>query len=115
MPDQPSALTLDIELYPEDVAVLRCHGRLVAGATSVLSAAVTKLIPTSKRIVLDLSDLKHMDSMGLGTLIKLYVSAKSAGCILQLMNLNQQIRNLLGLTNLLSVFTDLGEKGIKFL
>jgi anti-anti-sigma factor len=54
-----------------------------------------------------------MDSMGLGTIIRLYVSAKSAGCDLQLINLSKRIRELLGLTNLLSVFSMCGEHTIR--
>jgi anti-sigma B factor antagonist len=110
----PAVLTIDIE-HIDSVVVIHCHGRLVYGATAVLSTAVTELIPTTKRIVLDLADLKHTDSMGLGTLVRLYVSAKSEGCSLELMHLSQQIRNLLGLTNMLSIFTVIGENGIKFM
>ena len=108
-------LTIDLERCAGNVCVLKCHGRLVAGVTSILYARVTELIPNSKRIVLDLSDLKHTDSMGLGTLVRLMVSAKSAGCSVELMHLSQQIRNLLGLTNLFSIFTIIGENGIKFM
>jgi anti-anti-sigma factor len=107
-------LTVDVE-HIAGVAVVHCHGRLVAGATSVLSTAVSELIPGNKRIILDLSDLKHTDSMGIGTLVRLYVSAKSSGCSLELIHLSQQIRNLLGITNLLSLFTVIGENGIKFM
>jgi len=103
-------LTIDLERCAGNVCVLKCHGRLVAGVTSILYASVTELIPNTRRIVLDLSDLKHTDSMGLGTLVRLMVHAKSAGC-----SLSQQIRHLLGLTNLFSVFTIIGENGIKFM
>jgi anti-sigma B factor antagonist len=88
-------------------------GKLVAGTTDVLYQEVRRLIPDSKKIVLDLSDLAYMDSMGLGTVIRLYVSAKSAGCDLQLINLSKRIRELLGVTNLLSVFTICGEHTIR--
>jgi len=108
-------LTLDIERCAGNVFVVRCHGRLVAGVTDLLYEKVRALIPETKRIVLDLSDLQHTDSMGLGTLVRLMVSAKSAGCSLELMHLSKQIRNLLGLTNLFSVFTVIGENGIKFM
>jgi anti-sigma B factor antagonist len=113
MPDQaaPSLLTLDIE-RTESLVMVRCHGRLVAGVSDLLYAKVGKLIPGSKRIVLDLTDLTHMDSMGLGTLVRLYVSAKSAGCSLELINLGKRIRELLSVTNLLSVFTIIGEHGM---
>ena len=75
---------------------------------------VKQLIPNHKRIVLDLSELAQMDSMGLGTLARLYVSAKAAGCDLQLVNLGARVRQLLGTTNMLSVFAIIGENGVKF-
>lgn len=117
MPDTAVApiLTLDIEHCTGDVFVVRCHGRLIAGVTDALSSKITPLIPISKRIVLDLSDLQHTDSMGLGALVRLFVSAKSAGCSLELTHLSKQIRHLLGLTNLFSVFTIIGENGVKFM
>lgn len=114
MPDKPAAslLTLDIE-RTGNTAVVRCHGKLVAGVTDVLYSGVRQLLPDTKRIVLDLTDLSRMDSMGLGTLARLYVSARSAGCDLELMNLGKQVRQLLDTTNLLSAFTIVGEHGIR--
>jgi anti-sigma B factor antagonist len=112
MPDQTAAclLTLDIE-HKGDVAVVKCHGKLVSDVSAGLYARVSRLIPGSRRIVLDLSDLTHIDSMGLGTLVRLYVSSRSAGCSLELINLGKRVRELLGLTHLLSVFTVIGEHG----
>jgi anti-sigma B factor antagonist len=114
MPDEAAAncLTLDID-RAADVALVRCSGKLVAGVNDFLYLKVSQLIPGRKRIVLDLTDLVHMDSMGLGTLVRLYVSAKSAGCQLELINLGKRIRQLLGMTNLLSVFTICGERQIR--
>ena len=67
MPDTaaPPTLSLEIEHCPDSV-VVRCHGKLIAGATDVLLNGVRPLIPHNKRIVLDLSDLRHTDSTGLG-------------------------------------------------
>jgi anti-sigma B factor antagonist len=109
-----SALTVDVE-RAGTAYVARLHGRLVAGATDVLYSTISPLIPETRRIVLDLSDLAHMDSMGLGALVRLYVSAKSAGCSLELLNLGPRIRHLLGITHMWSVFTVIGENGIKFM
>ena len=106
-----ASFTLDVE-RKGSVAIVRCHGRLVAGVSDTLYTRVRELIPNSKRIVLDLTDLQHMDSMGLGALVRLYVSAKSAGCTLELINLGKRVRELLGMTNLLGVFTELGERGV---
>ena len=108
-------LTVEIQHCPEQTVVIRCHGRLVAGSTDVLATAVHGLIPGSKRIILNLADLKHTDSMGLGTLVRLYVSAKSGGSSLELMHLSKQIQHLLGLTNMFSIFTVIGENGIRLM
>lgn len=104
MPDPTVASPLTLEIDRQDrLVVVRCRGKLVAGTTDLLHAEVSRLIPEAQRIVLDLTELTHMDSMGLGTVVRLYVSAKSAGCDLKLINLGQRIRQLLGISRLLSV------------
>ena len=114
MPDQAVASLLALAVDRNgDTAAVRCSGRLVAGVNNRLYLEVSQLIPTSKRILLDLTDLTHMDSSGLGTLVRLYVSAKSAGCALQLFNIGKPIRNLLGITHLLSVFEIIGNNNIR--
>lgn len=90
------------------VTTVRCSGRLTAEVALVLKNEFKKLIPEAKRIVLDLTELSYMDSAGLGTLVGVYVSAKRAGCELQLINFNKRVRELLGLTHLLSVFESCG-------
>ena len=114
MPDQAvaSLLTLAVEQI-DDCAEVRCSGRLVAGVNDRLYTEVSQLIPSCKRILLDLTDLTHMDSSGLGTLVRLYVSAKSAGCALLLFNIGKPIRQLLGITHLLSVFEVIGNNNIR--
>jgi anti-sigma B factor antagonist len=113
MTDNPSTiLTLEID-RTGDAPVVRCHGKLVAGVSDMFYSKVHPLIPGTKRIVLDLTDLTRMDSMGLGTLVRLFVSAKSAGCRLELINLGKQIRELLGTTHLWDVFAHIGECGAK--
>ncbi|MFY9745724.1 MAG: STAS domain-containing protein [Acidobacteriaceae bacterium] len=116
MPDTaaPPILSIEIEHCPGSV-VVRCHGKLIAGVTDVLLNGVRPLIPDNKRIILDLSDLQHTDSTGLGALVRLYVAAKSAGSSLELIHLSHQIRNLLGLTHLLDVFTVIGENRVKIM
>lgn len=107
-----SRLTLEID-RAGTAAVVRCRGKLVVGVNDFLYIKVSQLIPDTKRIVLDLTDLTHMDSTGLGTLVRLYLSARTAGCNLELINLAKRIRQLLGVTNLLSVFTIIGEHNIR--
>ena len=107
-----SPLTLDID-RADGVAVVHCHGRLVAGMDDVLYNQVRQLFPDNKRIVMDLTDLSHVDSMGLGALVRLYVSAGSGGCELELLNLGQQVRQLFRTTNMMLVFTVVDEQGVK--
>ncbi len=107
-----SRLTLKVD-RAGNAAVVRCSGKLVAGVNDLLYREVRQLIPDCKRIVLDFRDLSHMDSMGIGTLVRLYVSAKSAGCDLELTNTGKSIRQLLGVTHLLSVLTVIGENNIR--
>jgi anti-sigma B factor antagonist len=114
MPDKAAASPLTLEITRAGhTTVVKCDGKLVAGVNDILYARVSQLIPDSKRIVLDLTNLTRVDSMGLGTLVRLYVSARSAGCSLELVNLGKQVRQLLGTTGLMSVFVIIGEHGIK--
>lgn len=109
-PGLANLLTLEVETAGE-VVVIKCHGKLVSGVTDILYNGVSHYFPTAKRIVLDLSDLAYMDSMGLGTLARLYASCRSRGITLELVNLGKRVRELLSLTNLLSVFAVVGEHG----
>ena len=118
MPDAAvtPVLWTEIERPSPGLVVVKCHGRLVSGgADDLLYRTVKEIIPTTPRVVLDLAELKHTDSMGLGTLVRLYVHGRSVGCKVELMHLNKQIRNLLGLTGLLDVFAVIGENNVKFM
>ena len=97
----------------EESVIVRCTGKLVATTTGVLQAEIRGLLPSAKRVVLDLTDLGYMDSSGLGTIIGLYVSAKSAGSKLEVINLSQRVRHLFSITNVLSLFETCGEQNIR--
>ena len=97
-----------------DAAVVRCSGRLVSGVNDRFYREVHALIPDSKRIVLEMAELTHMDSSGIGTLVRLYVSAKSGGCVLELRNVGKSVRQLLGVTHLIDVLAVVGEHNIRF-
>lgn len=113
MPDAPAKNTLTFSVeHKGHTALVHCRGRLVAGLCGEFYDKIRELIPESKRIVLDLTDLAFVDSMGLGTLVRLQVSAKSGGSCIELINLGKQIRELLGITHLLGLFGDMCEKGV---
>jgi len=104
-------IALSVE-HKDATAIVHCRGRLVSGLCGEFHSKIQPLFQEQKRVILDLTELEWVDSMGMGTLVRLYVSAKSAGSCLELVNLNKQVRNLLGITNLLSIFGDMCEKGV---
>ncbi len=106
-------LTIEVE-RKGTTTIVHCHGKLVYGVTDVLYSNVSKLIPESKRIVLDLTDLAYMDSMGLGVLMRLYVSAQTKGCSVELIHIGKRVREMLELTKILEVFGSVGEHGMRF-
>jgi anti-anti-sigma factor len=108
------ARTLTLQTYAwEDATVVGCTGRLTAETAVHLKTEVKALILSKRKVILDLTDLAHMDSSGLGALVALYISAKGAKCELQLANLSPRIRDLLSLTNVLSVFEECGRCGTR--
>ncbi len=115
MAESSAVLSTEVKMCADDVVVVVCHGRLVAGGEDGFYATVRALMPANKRIVLDLADLQHTDSRGLGTLVRLYVAGKSVGSSVELTHLSKQIRHLLGITHLFDVFTVIGESGVKFM
>jgi anti-anti-sigma factor len=105
-------LKLDVQTT-EDVTVVRLSGNLTRDDTATFKEKVKGLIPQAKRVVLDLSEVVYMDSSGLGGVVSVYVTAKRAGCELQLINLSKRVRELLGLTHMLSVFETTGQYFVK--
>ncbi len=89
----------------DGILVVDCVGRIVFGdETSYLRDTVKQLLLEYKRIVLNLGEVNYIDSGGLGTLVALYTSARSAGVSIKLANLTQRVGDLLQVTKLLTVF-----------
>src|SRR5215831_9494838 len=59
----PAQFSLVVNVQP-DVTTVRCSGRLMVESGDILRAEVHKLIKPGGRIVLDLTDVTHCDSMG---------------------------------------------------
>ncbi len=88
------------------VTTVRCHGDLVSDNTNTIKALVKPLIPLGGRIVIDLADIKHLDSSGLGSLVGLKASATNQGlCILEFANMTPRVLELLRITHLTKMFS----------
>jgi len=84
--------------------VVNCFGRITFNTVDLLVEKVRPLIPEANRIVLDLTQVSFMDSSGLGTMVRLWVTAKNAGCEFKARNLSQRLKDLFTMTNLASMF-----------
>lgn len=102
-PEGTHSLTVKSERL-DDKSVVHCSGDLVTTCCAYLQKTVAELLPGSKLIQLDLTDLNWIDSMGLGTLVRIHVSCKAAGSQLKLVNVGKRIKELLVLTNLVTLF-----------
>lgn len=106
--DVPFGCEVDTRVSEEgvNVSTVRCHGRLTNQTSDELRSIVKPLIPKGGDILIDLTDVSFMDSMGLGTLVSLKVSAINEGyCRLLLVNLTPRIEQLLHLTNLFNLLS----------
>jgi anti-sigma B factor antagonist len=97
----------------DQAMIVECHGKLTLEHAPQLRNKVRTLIPDEKRVVLDFKEVPFMDSSGLGALVTLYVSCRTRGCKLELINVSAALRTLLGMTNLLSLFEHAGRYGGK--
>jgi anti-sigma B factor antagonist len=112
MPEESEKVMTFVIERDGDNAVVKCHGRLVAGTTEEFYQGVKDQLPQTKVVVVDLAELTYVDSTGLGTLVRLHASARRLGCEFKLLHLGKQLRNVLKLTNLLSVFAQAEDHGI---
>jgi len=71
----PSSFTCEIEKAP-DRTLGHCSGRLIGDTCQEFQAKIRGLIPEGKPIVVDLRNVKFIDSAGLGALVSLWASAK---------------------------------------
>jgi|HubBroStandDraft_5_1064220.scaffolds.fasta_scaffold1834747_1 anti-anti-sigma factor len=98
--------TLQDDGQGNKVTTVRCHGVLAIANAGLMKEVVKPLIPQGGRIVIDLGDLKYMDSTGLGVLVSLKAAALRQGlCILQFENMTPRVLELLRVTNLMQLFS----------
>ena len=89
----------------DGVMVVDCSGRLVFGEESAsLRDMVKKILAQSPRVVLNLHDVNHVDSGGLGTLVSLFTTARNAGGAVKLARLSQRVGDILQITKLVTIF-----------
>ena len=90
----------------DDVVVVKVRGDIVLhGSGPVLADGIRALLEQNRRrIVLDLADVRYVDSGGLGELVELFSAAKNRGGSVKLLGVTKRLSDLLVITKLLNVF-----------
>jgi anti-sigma B factor antagonist len=99
-------MTLKLDSREVDgVTVVNCQGRIVFGEeSSHLRDYLKQVLASSRKLILNFSGVSYIDSGGLGTLVGVYSSARSAGADIKLTGLGQRLRDVLQITKLVTVF-----------
>jgi len=104
-------LTLQLEEKSKET-IVHCAGRINAENSEMFQREIRNLIPelgaqdatSTHRIVLDLSNVTHVDSSGLGALLAAWTAAQNNGSDLEMANLNPRVEKLVEITKLDTVF-----------
>ena len=89
-----------------DITVLDMDGKVTIGEGSVaLRTAIRRLLEENKKkILLNLGKVGYIDSSGIGELVSSYTAIQKENGQLKLLNLTTKLKDLLGITKLLTVF-----------
>ena len=86
------------------VSVLVLSGELTIGGEGQLSKAIDTLIESDRSsILLDLTRVSYIDSLGIGELVSNYRTVKRFGGALKILGLTKKVRDSLSLTLLLPI------------
>ncbi len=93
-----------------EVTIVRCSGRIVTGETEVLHSHVRELLLDRSDIVLHLGEIAFIDSSGLGMLVRLLSSTRTARGDLKLCQVPEGVLKVLKMTNIITLFDTHGSE-----
>ncbi len=95
-----------IDSEVDGTSVVTLDGRIVLGEESqaLRQKLKTLIAEGNKKIILNMDNIKYIDSAGLGILVAAHVSAKLQGASLILSNLGTKFQEILQITKLVTVF-----------
>ena len=111
MAANPSTPTQELTLRTEkngDEITVHGSGRITSSTSALLQKTVRELIPQSRRILLDLSNVNYIDSSGIGAMVSVCLAANRQDCELKVVNAQPRIRDLFEITKLSTVFENQG-------
>ena len=88
------------------VVIIDTIGELRLGeGTDAVRSIIRQLVDQGYRhLLLNLRDVRHIDSAGIGELMSCYTTVSNQGGQLKLMNLSKNVQNLLQITRLYTIF-----------
>jgi len=90
--------------HSASAVVLRCQGRIIFHSEArALSTIVADVLPSARRMVVDLTEVDAVDSGGLGELVLTHMWAEAAGYTLKFASPEKSVRHLFEITHLVSV------------
>ena len=94
------------ERIVNNVAVVRVHGDIVLNTSGPdLADEVRRLLEQERRaIVLDMGDVRYVDSVGIGELVASFTAAQHRGGAIKLSGVTRRLNDLLVIAKLLNVF-----------
>ena len=94
------------ERVVNNVTVVKVHGDIILnGSGPDLADKVRTLLEQDRRrIVLDMGDVRYVDSGGIGELVESFTATQHRGGSIKLLGVTKRLNDLLVITKLLNVF-----------
>ena len=94
------------------VKVIDLSGRVTLGeASGLLRDTVRELLSQgAKNMLLNLENVRYIDSSGLGELVSAYTTAKNNECQVKLLHVQKKVSDLLQITKLYTVFESFSDE-----
>jgi anti-sigma B factor antagonist len=90
----------------DGVSVVALEGQIVLGeeSNSLREKLKSLIAEGKKKIVLNMANIKYIDSAGVGTLVAAHISPTTQGASVRLCHLGRKFHEVLQITKLLTVF-----------
>lgn len=90
----------------QNVTIFDLEGKIFLGESIVNFRRAIRELPdeSKKKILLNMANITHIDSSGLGELVSGYLDSQKNGGELKLLKLTRQVSELMKMTKLLTVF-----------
>jgi anti-sigma B factor antagonist len=100
---------MNAKIYEQyNAAVIELKGKVEGGPfASEFKEALLDLVKKGKKnIIVDMSDIKFINSNGIGILVSGYTTVKNGGGELKLVNSSSKVNGVLSITKLNQIFTN---------